>query len=562
MKRQFCTFLALGLGLTLAGEGAGMGWHAASDKGVVAAGGAGSVQAGLEILEADGNAADAAAAVILALAVTDFGPFCIGGEAPLMIYSAKLGKVEVLSGQGAAPRLATLSRFREMGGIPRAWRPNNLANAAVPAIIDLCVTVLQRHGTKRFADVVKPTLRLLETGRKPKPWYGDLARTLRRLTEAEAQAGADRNQGLRAVSDRFYRGDVADELDAWYREAGGLLRKADLAAHVTHVEEPVTVQYRGYTVVKCGSWTQGPYMLQTLRLLEDLDLSAMGHLSADYIHAVTEAMKLGLADRDAYYGDPLCVNVPLAALLSDEYTALRRPLLDLRRASRDVRPGDPLRMQALAAGAGSAAKDGTSKPSDTTTCVVADRWGNVVATTPSGWGSRAGPGGGTGITHGTRLISLNTVPGHPNAVAPGKRPRITLTPTIVLKDNKPVLAISVVGGDLQDQVSLQLLLDYVEFGMRPKDAVTAPRFSTGHHTGSFSQTRPRKGSLTLYPQIAAETAAELRSRGHGVSIKKRGVLGHPVMLWIDQQTGVLHAAGDPKAGRHAGAVRATVTDAR
>ena len=152
-------------------------------------------------------------------------------------------------------------------------------------------------------------------------------------------------QGLRAVSDRFYRGDIAEELDAWYRKHGGLLRKEDLAAHRTWVEEPVTVDYRGYTVCKAGVWTQGPYLSQTLRLLEGYDLRQMGHLSADYIHVVTEAMKLALADRDRYYGDPRFVEVPLASLLSDRYTLLRRPLIDLEKASLEVRPGDPYGMR-------------------------------------------------------------------------------------------------------------------------------------------------------------------------------------------------------------------------
>ena len=526
-----------------------MSWNASGRVGVVAAGDSQAVEAGIEILREGGNAADAAVAVILALSVTDYGQYCIGGEVPFLIYDTRREAVEVLSGQGAAPKLATLEHFRKIGGIPRGGDPNNLQSAAVPAVIDLCVTALERYGTRTFAQAARPVLEILDAGGEP--WHPKLARTLRRLVEAEAQAEGDRLQGLRAVSDRFYRGDIAEELDAWYRKHGGLLRKEDLAAHRTWVEEPVTIDYRGHTVCKAGPWTQGPYLSQALRLLEGYDLRQMGHLSADYIHVVTEAMKLALADRDRYYGDPRFVEVPLDGLLSDRYTLLRRPLIDLAKASLEVRPGDPYGMRPVQV-SGKQARRSAGRSSDTTTCVVADRWGNVVAATPSGWGSLVDEGGSTGVTHGTRLVSLNTWEGHPNVVAPGKRPRITLTPTIVLKQGKPVIAISVAGGDHQDQVSLQLLLDAIEFGMDPARAVTVPRFATAHHTGSFSQPDPQPGSLSLYQGTDEAVADALESRGHRLQFVER--VASPVMLQVDPEEGTVVAAGDPKAGRHAAAL--------
>ena len=279
-----------------------MSWKASGRAGAVAAGDSRAVAAGIEILKEGGNAADAAVSVILALSVTDYGDYCIGGEVPFLIYDVKREAVEVLSGQGAAPRLGTLEHYRKIGGIPQRGDPNNLQSAAVPAVIDLCVTALMRYGTMTFAQTTQPVLRILEGG--DQAWHPKLARTLRRLIEAEEQAAGGRRPGLQAVSDRFYRGDIAKELDAWYRKNGGLLRKEDLAAHRTLVEKPVTVDYRGYTICKAGVWTQGPYLSQTLRLLEGFNLQEMGHLSADYIHVVAEAMKLALADRDRYYGDP------------------------------------------------------------------------------------------------------------------------------------------------------------------------------------------------------------------------------------------------------------------
>jgi len=207
----------------------------------------------------------------------------------------------------------------------------------------------------------------------------------------------------------------------------------------------------------------------------------MGRFSTDYIHVVAEAIKLAMADRDEYYGDPAFVDVPLETLLSDAYTEIRRPLISMQLASMEVRSGDPHGMKPLKG-------SGVFLPGvgGTTTCVVADRWGNVIAATPSAnVPQEPRDGGRAGVTYGNRLRSLNTTPGHPNCIKPGKRPRITLTPTLVLKDDHPIMAISVAGGDLQDQVTLSLLLDVIEFDMRPEFAVTAPRFATDHHQDSF-----------------------------------------------------------------------------
>jgi len=536
------------LALHAAGAEAGMGWHASGRRGAVAAGGERAAQAGLDMLAAGGNATDAAVTTILAMTVTDFGPFCIGGEVPMLIYDAKSKKVVVLDGQGRAPLDPKATEWFLAQGIPTTRSSKNIKSACVPAVIDLCATALAECGTKKFSDAVAPTLALLDAGGKG--WYADLARTLRKLVEAEGKHPRSRAKGLQAVRDRFYRGDIADELDRWYRAKGAFLRKADLAAHATRIEKPVSVAYRGYTVHKCDAWTQGPALCQTLRLLEGLDLKAMGAASAKFFHVVTEATKLALADRDHYYADPLFENVPLAALLSKKYADLRRPLIDLRKASLEIRPGDPVAGKAVIP---PDPRRGTKPaPRDTTTCVVADRWGNVVAATPSGWGSKAGPGGKTGITHGTRMISLNTWPGHPNCVAPGKRPRITLTPTLVTRRGKPLLAISVAGGDLQDQTTLYLLLQYVEFGTGPAEAVAAPRAATGHHIGSFSQTPPKLGSLTIC-WAAKEVREELVRRGHKLNTSSKGV-GTPVMLTLDPKTGLIRAAGDPSRNRHAAAL--------
>ena len=208
------------------------------------------------------------------------------------LYCDKRKVVEVLCGLGVAPRLATLQHFSTKDGIPgRGVEP-----AAVPGAVDACLTLLARNGTKTFAEVIAPTLKLLDNGRQP--WHADLAKTIRRMIEAEKSSGADRICGLRAVADFFYRGPIAREIDAWSKANGALIRYTDLATHVTRVEEPVAITYRGFTIYKCGVWTQGPCLLQALQLLEGLDLKSSGHNSANTIHRTDEALKLALADRD------------------------------------------------------------------------------------------------------------------------------------------------------------------------------------------------------------------------------------------------------------------------
>ena len=526
-------------------------WKAESKTGVVAAGGAKAVAAGIEILEAGGNAADAAAGTILALNVTDHGECSIGGEVPLLIFDAKRQEVKSLSGQGRAPLSQKAIDWYMENGIPNG----DIKMAPVPSVVDLCTTTIKLYGTMTFEDIVAPTLAILDEGNAE--WHSNLAVTLRRMIDEERKTSGTREEKVQAASDRFYgrngaESDISNELEEFYIEKGGFLRKSDLAAHTTLIEDPVTVEYRGYTVCKCGPWTQGPYLLQALRLLEGFNLRDMGHFSADYVHTVIEAIKLAMADRDEYYADPEFVDVPMSTLLSDGYTEIRRPLIDMNTASQEARPGDVVNMQPIKA-------DGVFRPGigGTTTCVVADRWGNVVSATPSAnVHFEENLGGSTGVSFGNRLRSLNTTQGHPNCIQPGKRPRITLTPTLVLKDGDPVLAISVAGGDLQDQTTMSLLLNFIEFGLNPEDAVTTPRFATAHHQDSFDpnpnreQTFKQAGSLTINDSVSEKVREDLASRGHKVNAHSNPV-AVPVMLYIDKDSGTYFAAGDPAARRHA-----------
>jgi gamma-glutamyltranspeptidase/glutathione hydrolase len=359
------------------------------------------------------------------------------------------------------------------------------------------------------------------------------------------------------VADRFYRGDIADSLAVWYKAEGSFFTKEDLAKHVTEVEDAVTINYKGYSVYKANTWTQGPVMLQALRLIENFDLKKYGYLSPQYIHIVTEALKLALADRDTYYGDPLFVKVPLENLLSDQYTKLRYPLIDLNKASDECRPGDPVNMKALL-GKGEYLK----AMGGTTNCSVIDKWGNMVAASPSGWGSNAGAGGSTGVTHGTRLKSFNTLKGHPNCIEPGKRPRVTLTATIVLKNGKPVMAMSVEGGDASDQNQVNFFLAIVEFGVKPYDAVTIPRFNTNLHQDSFNPSSdrnkalPKKYTLSIREGLSIEDWLSLIKLGHSVILDANKVaIGHPAIIYFDQKTKMAYGATDPSTARFTGALK-------
>ena len=524
---------------------------ATGNQGVVVSGKAAATTAGIKILQQGGNAADAGAATLLALSVTYVGAFCVGGEVPILVYSADQKNVKLLEGQGEAPRDPKAIAWYMQHGIP----DGEVKAAAVPATIDAIVTLLKLYGTKSFEEVVEPTLAILDAGgpswyidtgdgKKIETgvnWQADLAVTFRKLVESEKATKGTRQQKLQAVSDRFYRGDIADALEAWYIEKRGFLRKADLAAHKTPVVDPLTTTYRAYTIYKAGPLTQGPYLLQTLRLLEGFDLKKMGFNSADYIHTVIEAEKLALADRDQYYGDPNFVKVPMQQLLSDQYTKMRRELIDSKKASLELRPGDPYNMKPTKPPAITGPWHG-----GTTVMCVMDKFGNVIAATPSGLSSTAGVAGRTGIIHGARLTSLNTFAGTPDVIQPGKRPRITLSPTLLFHGNDPVMAISVAGGDQQDQAAIQVILNYVEFGMSPEDAFNAPRFSTEHFIGSFGQDRPQLGSLSVPKSLPEEVQTELRARGHVVTVVRGGV-GGVALIGIDPKTQQATAVGPAAA---------------
>ena len=426
---------------------------------------------GVDTLKRGGNAVDAAVAAIFAEGVLNPHMHTIGGEVPMLVYMAESGQVSAINGNTTAPQRATVEWFTKQG---IALIPGEgLLAAGVPAAPGALITALERFGTMTLADVLHPALDLARDGfpvhaglvgpsdylafsiwhcretfqehwptsaqlylpQMQLPEVGtlfrnpDLAQTFERLLEAERQSASQgRMAGLKAAREAFYTGDMAHQIATFVQRHGGLLDVDDLAAFETKVETPVSAHYRGYQVFKCGPWSQGPVFLQQLRLLEGYDLQAMGHNTVDYMHLVTEAAKLAFADREAYYGDPDFVPVPIQELLSEPYTSARRTLIDPQRASLELRPGDPINGKALWSKPGPLV--GREWQRGTVHVAVVDDQRNLVAATPSGaWLSGSPIVEGLGFPLTTRIQVFYLDSQHPNALEPRKRPRTTLTPS-------------------------------------------------------------------------------------------------------------------------------------
>lgn len=559
-------------------------------RAVVAGGHPLVVEAGLRMLHRGGNAVDAGVAAVLAASVIEFSHFGFGGEVPVIIKMAG-GQVITINGQGQAPALAT-REFYEKLDPPLVPSSGPLA-VTVPGVLDAMIVALDQHGTMKLSDVMQPAIELadafpidelrvsyirntrsvfekwpdskaifLPNGEVPRVGdifvQKDLARTLRELVDVEKKnARRGRHAALESVRDHFYRGPLAKRYCDAIEKAGGHLRSNDMARFRANIDQPTRSNYRGYEIYKVGFWSQGPVMLQAMNILEGYDLKAMGHNSADYVHTLTEAIKLAFADRDRYYGDPQFEKIPAAELLSKEYAALRRSLIDPKSASLEQRPGDPVNMKSIARMIGRLQTGPTAIPeaerANDTTCVnVIDANGNVFSATPSGAWLPAFIAGDTGIPVSNRLQSFLLTPGHPNELEPGKRPRITLTPTVVLKDGAPFAALSTPGGDNQDQALLQVLLNVIEFGMNPQEAVEAARFDSLHFVSSFGDHKFNPGALNLEQRFGKEVIEELKRRGHVVDVKGDfAPSAAPTIVIYDPKSRVIQAGADVRRGRYA-----------
>jgi gamma-glutamyltranspeptidase/glutathione hydrolase len=571
-------------------------------RGAVAAGTDFASEAAMRIFHRGGNAVDAGVAAMFAAAVTEYSHFGFGGEAPILIRTAD-GRVFSIAGVGTMPKLATAEFFRtrrilegelriiEPGGLKGIVPVAGLMPALVPGMVDAGLLALREFGTISFADVIAPAIELadgapldeiragsimrerrffnlwptskatfLPEGSMPRP--GDifhqpnLARTMRSMAAAEQKArssGASRQAAIDAIRDYFYRGEIARKIDAFSKANDGLLRYEDMAAFRLKVEEPASTMYRGYKVHKPGFWSQGPVMLQALNILEGFELTSLPHNSGEYLHRVVEAMKLSYADRDTYYGDPAFSKIPAEKLLSKEYAAKRREEIGSR-ASLEFKPGVIDGKHAPHPSELEIARtliDDALMARDTTGVNAVDRNGTMFAVTPSGAWLPSVIAGDTGIPLTQRAQSFLLTPGHPNELAGGKRPRITLSPTLVTRDGKPVMTLSTPGGDNQDQALLQILLNVIEFGMNSQAAVEAPRFQTRHLVSSFDNHAMNRGDLLLDERIAPQVFGELTNKGHRTATRSRWNSGsHPVMIRV-LENGVIEAGADPWGYRSA-----------
>ena len=577
-------------------------------RGVVTSGHYLASAAGFRIMEQGGNAIDAAAAMCFCLNLLEPQSNGLAGEVPTLIYAARERKVHALSGMGWAPKAFTIDWCRAHGIdlIPG----DGYLPACVPAVVGTWAAALARFGTLRFADVAAPAIELAENGypvyeRLHKslvsnqakftelypstgevylpdgraPEVGEVhrnpawAETLRSLCRAEKEAaGRGRVAGIEAARDAFYKGEIAERMvdfisanpveDASGSTHAGLLTYEDFAEWEAEFEEPVSLNYRGLDVFKCSSWTQGPVFLQQLALLEGFDLAAMGHNSAAYLHTLIECAKLAFADREAYYGDPSFDDVPFDRLLSKTYAAERRGLVD-DRASDELRPGDlgngaPLHATFDVAGDNRSALRlearevhdlglGHAHVGDTTHLDAVDREGNMVAATPSGgWLGTSPVIRGLGFPLGTRGQMFYLNPARPNALAPRKRPRATLTPSLVTRDGDPLMVFGTPGGDSQDQWTLQFLLNYVDFGMNLQQALDAATVHSVHFPSSFYPRNAYPGRMVAEDRIPGDVVAELERRGHEVEMTDGWDNGKPMAIRYDGARGVISGAVSPK----------------
>lgn len=561
------------------------------DFGIVAAGRHYAVAAGTRILMAGGNATDAGVAAVFAAAVTEISHFGFGGEAPTIIFDSKTKKASVINGQGTAPALATPDKFAALGMVPG----NGPNGGTVPAMVDAMALALQLNGTMSLHQVMQPAIELADgfvmynflaevfvSQQKPTAKYRtaydtyypggklpktgeifrqpNLARTMRIIAEADKAAlekTGDRKAAIQAGRDAFYKGDIASRIGAAMEADGGLMRYADLAGYKGRVEAPATADVFGYTVCKGGFWSQGPALLLALNIAEAAGIGAMEPGSEPYLHTLAESIKLAFDDRNAFFGDPDFAKIPAKGLLSKEYASARAREIGPR-ASLEHRYGDPWAFEGVKRPTPAFTPHMLKKPptptADTTAIEVVDRQGNLFSCTPSsGWMlGGAYIAGDTGVPMSNRMTVFDLDPESPNVLVPGKRPRTTLSPSMVLKDGAPFLAIGTPGGDNQDQQIMNVLLRVLAFGEPLQAAIEAPRINSNHFHGSFAIKKDEPGVLEIEDRVPQAVRDGLTARGHKLDVLGPfGVSTGIVAAGVVPETGTLRGGADVRRERYA-----------
>ena len=556
-----------------------------STHGVISSGHYLATQTGYVVLRAGGNAFDAGVTAGMALKALKMDYAGWTGVAPLILYSAAEGQVITRVGAGTSPALATLDYFLEHGKSP-------INNALIPADVDVWLAALDRFGTLSFSEAAQPTLRIVEEGyhlHKMQKWMiedqaegilafpynrdfwfpggvgerrvgdlmvnADLGRLIRYMVEAEREAlaaGGSRSEGIRAARDAFYRGDPARDVDRFFREHDGIVRYEDMAGYEGRWEEPLGTGFNGYDVHTGDGWSQGPRIILMLNMLENYDLRALGYNTPEYIHLVSQVIDLAMADAHRYVGDPDFAPAP-EGLYGKAYARERIGLIDEKSAFQDMPPwGDPERMAAVADGAPMSFVAPGGRPSgeapsiDTSSLNVMDGEGNVFSLTESDGHTFTPmiPGWGFGL--GNRMGQFNLDRDLANVMVPGKRPRNTNSPLLVMKDGEPFMGLSTPGGDQQMQALLQVFLNVTVWGMSPEQALDQPRFGSYNFPATGSEVNRNPAVLYMEDRIPVETAEALRALGHDV--RSWGLwnwrAGAPTVTWRDPETGVMAAGGD------------------
>jgi gamma-glutamyltranspeptidase/glutathione hydrolase len=547
--------------------------------------------AAMRVLDAGGNAVDAGVTAAMALAVLQPDIVSFAGVAPTLIYLAKEDRVISLAGLGYWPAATDVKRLMAAGDGKSV--PEGLLRTVMPAAPATHIEALHRYGTISFAEAATPAMELardgfavypflannldgaqdqyrrwpanaqiFQPGGRP-PRYGelfrqeDLSRSIAGMIEAERTARGDRDKKLRAAHDFFYRGPIAKAAADYHAQNDGFLTAADLAGFEVPVENSINVNYRGFEVHSCDVWCQGIALLEAMKIIEGCDLGKLGHNSPDYVHTVTEALNLSFGDREAYVGDPKFVNVPTSALLSDAYAARQRARIDLKHAlGKMPAPGNPENKPATAGShepvyAAARGKVGTAP--DTIYAAVMDRLGNAYSATLSDTTYDAPVIPGTGLVFSSRGQQSRLTAGHPAQVAPGKRPRLTPSPALAMKDGKPFMCFGTPGGDVQSQSMLQVFLNVTQFGMQVQQAVEAPRFSSANFPNSFSPHDYFPGRLCIEEDMPNGVIDEMKKRGHDVQVLPRlpALNGAVCAVVRDPRTGMKHAGADPRREAYA-----------
>src|SRR6516225_3053047 len=551
-----------------------------------------AAEAGFRILEAGGNAIDAGVAAGVALTVVQPEYVNFAGVAPIIIYSAADNRVFTIPGLGTWPKAIERDHFKRdhAGKIP-----NGVLRTVVPAAPDAWITALDRFGTMSFGEVAQSAIGFardgfpvyplmseiiteheteycefpsnvalyLPNGRPPQPGevfvQTALAATLQYMADQEAAARSrGRAAGLAAARDAFYRGDIAAAIVKFQEQNGGLLSAEDLATYRSGFDEPVETQFGEVRVFGCGPWCQGPSLLQALNLLDGAELRRLGHNSAPYLHQLVEAVKLVFADREAYFGDPRLIDVPIKELLSRDYPRSRRKMIRADRAWPEMPPpGDPRKLAAeRAAQSGSplVAEQAFMRPElDTAHVCVVDRHGNVFAATPSDGSYNAPVIPGLGIISSPRGSQSWGDPDHPSGVAPGKRPRLTPSPAIAIEPGKMKMPFGTPGGDVQTQAMLQVFLNIHMFGMEVQEAVEAPRVASYSFPSSFEPHAYHPGLLKVEGRIDKSTGERLASLGHKIDWWPdwTWLAGAVCTIVADEDTGVRKGGADPRRPSYA-----------